>query len=337
MNHATPSFGHRSCQTGLPDLGNGVDMEGSAALDAAKPPGREEPHAAVGLRVPPGGYPRRGALVARPRYGDDAKVLAGRAEPDPDDEAPVRGARASRSTSTGSPGSTGSRNATARCGSAPWSGTTSLGRVRRDHGAATRRSRRRRRRSPTRSCGTSGRSAARSATPTPPATSRSVMLALGASRRAHEARAASARSRSASSSWTRSRRAPSPTSCSPRSACRRRPPSSGGTYLKLERKVGDCATVGVAVALSLVERLDRPRRASGSPASGSKNIKATDAEEALAGAEPTDEAFAEAGRLAAAAASPSADVRGTAEYKRHMVEVYVRRGLARRATPRAAA
>ena len=33
-------------------------------------------------------------------------------------------------------------------------------------------------------------------------------------------------------------------------------------------------------------------------------------------------------RLAAEASSPVADVRGSAEYKKHMVEVYVRRGLA---------
>ena len=46
---------------------------------------------------------------------------------------------------------------------------------------------------------------------------------------------------------------------------------------------------------------------------------------------PTEEAFAEAGRLAAAASSPVDDVRGSETYKRHMVEVYVRRGLARSA------
>ena len=44
---------------------------------------------------------------------------------------------------------------------------------------------------------------------------------------------------------------------------------------------------------------------------------------------PRDEAFAEAGRLAAAASNPVSDVRGTEEYKRHIVDVYVRRGLAR--------
>ena len=110
MNHATPSFGHRSCQTGLPDLGNGVDMDGSAALGAAKPPGREEPHAAVGLR-----YHRADtldeALSLLSTLGDDAQGARRRTEPDPDDEASLRLAGHS-STSTVSPGSTGSRSAT---------------------------------------------------------------------------------------------------------------------------------------------------------------------------------------------------------------------------------
>jgi aerobic carbon-monoxide dehydrogenase medium subunit len=49
----------------------------------------------------------------------------------------------------------------------------------------------------------------------------------------------------------------------------------------------------------------------------------------LAGASAGDDAYAEAGRLAAAACDPVSDVRGSAEYKRHVVEVYVQRGLAR--------
>jgi carbon-monoxide dehydrogenase medium subunit len=105
-------------------------------------------------------------------------------------------------------------------------------------------------------------------------------------------------------------------------------PASGGTYLKQERKVGDWATVGVAIALTL--RDGKIARAGiGLTGVDLTNVEATDAEAALAGAEPTDEAFAEAGRLAAAAAHPVSDVRGSAEYKRHLIEVYVRRGLAR--------
>jgi aerobic carbon-monoxide dehydrogenase medium subunit len=103
---------------------------------------------------------------------------------------------------------------------------------------------------------------------------------------------------------------------------------SGGTYLKLERKVGDFATVGVAVQLELSNG-SVGRAGIALTAVGSRNIQATEAEAALAGSEPTEEAFSEAGRLAAAAADPIADVRGSAEYKRHVVEVFVRRGLQR--------
>jgi carbon-monoxide dehydrogenase medium subunit len=104
--------------------------------------------------------------------------------------------------------------------------------------------------------------------------------------------------------------------------------SSGGTYLKLERKVGDFATVGVAVQLELDGETIR-RAGIGLTAVGPKNIEATAAEESLAGAEPTPQAFDEAGRLAAEAANPTSDVRGSAEYKRAVVSAYVRRGLDR--------
>ncbi|HEY3208352.1 MAG TPA: xanthine dehydrogenase family protein subunit M [Actinomycetota bacterium] len=102
---------------------------------------------------------------------------------------------------------------------------------------------------------------------------------------------------------------------------------SGGAYLKLERKVGDFATVGVAVQLSLDDG-HISSAGIGLTAVGTTNVRPGEAEETLVGAEPTEEAFAEAGRRAAAAAEPMTDVRGSAEYKRHVVEVFVRRGLA---------
>ena len=77
-----------------------------------------------------------------------------------------------------------------------------------------------------------------------------------------------------------------------------------------------------------VERLDRPRRPRAHRAWASRTSTRPTPRRALNGQPPGDEAFAEAGRLAAAAADPVSDVRGPAEYKRHMVEVYVRRGLA---------
>ena len=101
-----------------------------------------------------------------------------------------------------------------------------------------------------------------------------------------------------------------------------------GAYLKLERKVGDFATVAAAVHVQMDDG-HISRAGIALTAVGTKNIQATEAEASLAGAEPNEQAFAAAAGLAAAAANPVTDVRGTEEYKRHMVEVYVRRGLAR--------
>jgi aerobic carbon-monoxide dehydrogenase medium subunit len=102
---------------------------------------------------------------------------------------------------------------------------------------------------------------------------------------------------------------------------------AGGTYLKLERKVGDFATVGVAVQLELADGVVG-RAGIALTAVGSHNIEADAAERALAGAEPGPPTFEEAARLAAQAAEPTTDLRGSAEYKRHVVDVYVKRGLA---------
>jgi aerobic carbon-monoxide dehydrogenase medium subunit len=110
--------------------------------------------------------------------------------------------------------------------------------------------------------------------------------------------------------------------------------NAGGTYLKLERKVGDYATVGVAVHVSF-ENGKVGRAGIALTGVGARNLRAEAAEEALAGAALDDEAIAEAGRLAAEAADPKDDVRGTAEYKRNVVRVYTERGL--RTAARAAA
>jgi aerobic carbon-monoxide dehydrogenase medium subunit len=102
--------------------------------------------------------------------------------------------------------------------------------------------------------------------------------------------------------------------------------SAGGTYLKLERKVGDFATVGVAVHLSMADgRVGRAGIAL--TAVGPTNLRATAAEEALAGSELTDEAILEAAEMAAHAAHPYSDTRGSADYKRQVVQVFTERGL----------
>ncbi|MFP5320018.1 MAG: FAD binding domain-containing protein [Acidimicrobiia bacterium] len=101
---------------------------------------------------------------------------------------------------------------------------------------------------------------------------------------------------------------------------------SFGTYLKLERKVGDFATVGVAVFISTERGIVR-RAGIALTGVGATNIKALDAEEALLGKRLSDKTIAQAAQLAAAASDPKTDVRGTAEYKRDVVRVFVARGL----------
>jgi len=100
----------------------------------------------------------------------------------------------------------------------------------------------------------------------------------------------------------------------------------GGAYLKLERKVGDFATVAVAVHLHL-DGNKVETAGIGMTAVGPTNIRASEAEMALRGKEPTDEVIAEAARLAAAAAEPKDDIRGSAAYKKDVVRVFVQRGL----------
>jgi carbon-monoxide dehydrogenase medium subunit len=103
-------------------------------------------------------------------------------------------------------------------------------------------------------------------------------------------------------------------------------PDAGGTYLKLERKVGDYATVGVAVHLAMNDgKVGRAGIAL--TAVGPTNLRATAAEEALAGSELTDAAIREAARLAAEAAQPYSDTRGSADFKRTVVRVFTERGL----------
>lgn len=101
---------------------------------------------------------------------------------------------------------------------------------------------------------------------------------------------------------------------------------AGGAYNKLERKVGDFATVAVAVQVEMSGR-KVTRAGIGLTSVGPTNIKATAAEKALVGHELTDEVIKEAARLAAAAAEPKDDVRGTAAYKKDVVRVFVQRGL----------
>jgi len=105
---------------------------------------------------------------------------------------------------------------------------------------------------------------------------------------------------------------------------------SGG-YLKLERRVGDFATVGVAVALESGADGVVQRAGIALTGVGGSTIAATEAAAVLTGQSLTAETIAEAARLAAAAAQPRTDHRGSAAYKKHMVSTFVQRLLSRAA------
>jgi carbon-monoxide dehydrogenase medium subunit len=105
--------------------------------------------------------------------------------------------------------------------------------------------------------------------------------------------------------------------------------AGGGAYLKLERKIGDYATVAVATQLELDGGGRISQAGIALTAVNNKNTRAAAAEAALVGEIPSDELFGEAAELAAQAAEPETNVRGTAEWKREVVRVYTRRGLDR--------
>jgi aerobic carbon-monoxide dehydrogenase medium subunit len=113
-------------------------------------------------------------------------------------------------------------------------------------------------------------------------------------------------------------------------AVRARIPAARGTrsgsYLKLERRVGDFATVGLAVALeSSGSTINRAGIAL--TGVGPNNIQCTAAEQSLAGKSLNASVIEQAARLAAEAAQPKSDVRGSAEFKRHVVYTFVTRAL----------
>ena len=147
-------------------------------------------------------------------------------------------------------------------------------------------------------------------------------------RRRRRARAAGARSRSREfvTGPVPERRWPTTRSRSRRSIPAPQGGPAGG-YLKLERRVGDFATAGVAVALETAgetghpgrhrpdrrRRLDhRRRRRRGTRSSAGRSTAAT---------------IEQAADLAAQAARPRTDHRGSAEYKRHIVHTFVVRIL----------
>jgi aerobic carbon-monoxide dehydrogenase medium subunit len=107
------------------------------------------------------------------------------------------------------------------------------------------------------------------------------------------------------------------------------PPPRGqahGGYLKLERRIGDFATAAVAVATDLSDG-QVARAGIALVGVGGKTIHARDAAEALIGGPLNAEVIERAADLAAGAAQPRSDHRGSASYKRHIVRTFTARIL----------
>ena len=102
---------------------------------------------------------------------------------------------------------------------------------------------------------------------------------------------------------------------------------SGGAYLKFERRAGDFAVASVGVQVSLKKDGTCRDIGVGLGAVGLTAIRARQAEALLRGRQVDDALAKGAAAEASAEADPFSDIRGSAEYKRHLVGVLFQRAL----------
>jgi carbon-monoxide dehydrogenase medium subunit len=107
-----------------------------------------------------------------------------------------------------------------------------------------------------------------------------------------------------------------------------RRPNGSSAYEKVERRAGDWAVVSCGAALWLDGDVISDARV-GLAAVGPNTTGIPAISEALRGKTPSEELYAEAGEIAAGSCSPSTDMRGSAEYKRHLANELTRRALRR--------
>nr|WP_203597051.1 xanthine dehydrogenase family protein subunit M [Actinomadura bangladeshensis] len=105
-------------------------------------------------------------------------------------------------------------------------------------------------------------------------------------------------------------------------------PGGSSAYVKVERRVGDWPLAAAGAALWLAD--GRIAEAGiGLTAVRAEHFVAAEAEDVLRGAVPSEELFAEAGRVAAEHCDPGSDQRGPADYKRHLAGELTTRALRR--------
>ena len=101
---------------------------------------------------------------------------------------------------------------------------------------------------------------------------------------------------------------------------------SGGSYQKIERKVGDYAISAVAVQLTMDGDTCTAARIGLTNVSAIP-MRAESAEKALVGQTVNADALEAAGQAASAECDPSADLRGSVEYKRDLTRILTKRAI----------
>ena len=102
---------------------------------------------------------------------------------------------------------------------------------------------------------------------------------------------------------------------------------TAGAYQKIERKVGDFATAGAAVLISLAKDGTIAKAGIALSAAGPCAVRVADAETLLVGQKPTAGLIRAAADAAMKKSDPQADLRGSVDYKKHLAGVLVARGL----------
>lgn len=104
-------------------------------------------------------------------------------------------------------------------------------------------------------------------------------------------------------------------------------PHTGSAYHKAERKVGDYASAGVAVQITVDGDGVCQYAGIGLTNVNPTPLRAQRSQDALVGKKVTDETIKEAAQYASEDCNPNDDLRGSADYKRHLVKVITNRML----------
>lgn len=102
---------------------------------------------------------------------------------------------------------------------------------------------------------------------------------------------------------------------------------TGARYMKLERKAGDFAIVGVAINVTLSEQGTILDAGIGLCACGDVPLRAAKTEQSLIGSQLDFNSIEKASAIAKEEADPATDLRGTADYKKDLIRVFVKRAL----------